>query len=308
MFESKLRFRVVGAIALSARRRWTDQVLQRSAKRLSRLASRHSLAGNDLLDRARSTTFAMLGVTAAVALGLVALIAQQGWPLLPLGPIVGPSSGRVAVGEARIVRAHRAPIAGAARRPGTRGAVGGARHRGAAAAEPARSNVSGAHQLAVAPPPSQTGGSQPPAPGPTAKPPAAPGPSATPAAPPATAPTSTPATPSAPAQPSVTATAASTSTPPEGQNASGNGDNPYGRYGSHDHSDEHSDSRSGGQSGTRGGGYRHRSPTPTAPPAQVEEPIAEPEGKAAPPSEESQHGHGHDHGYGYGSHGYGPGH
>lgn len=37
----------------------------------------------------RSTGFALLGITAAMGLGLVALVSQQTWPYLPVGPIPG---------------------------------------------------------------------------------------------------------------------------------------------------------------------------------------------------------------------------
>lgn len=47
------------------------------------------LLGNKLLDRLRSATFAMLGLTTAVGLVLVALVLQQGWPSVFGGPLPG---------------------------------------------------------------------------------------------------------------------------------------------------------------------------------------------------------------------------
>lgn len=65
------------------------EVLHRRGQPWSHLFSRPSLLGDGLLERARSTSFAMLGLTAAVGLGLVALALNQSWPLLPGGPIPG---------------------------------------------------------------------------------------------------------------------------------------------------------------------------------------------------------------------------
>jgi hypothetical protein len=52
-----------------------------------RTLSLPSLAGTGLTERLRSTTFAVLGLTAAAGLGLVAIFAQPGWPLLSQAPI-----------------------------------------------------------------------------------------------------------------------------------------------------------------------------------------------------------------------------
>lgn len=46
-----------------------------------------SVAGTGLTERIRSTTFALLGLAAAVGLGLVALFAQPGFPLLSPAPL-----------------------------------------------------------------------------------------------------------------------------------------------------------------------------------------------------------------------------
>jgi len=66
------------------------------SRRGKSLHFRPSFAGTGLLERMRSTTFALLGITAAVGLGLVATLSQQSWPLLPSAPLPGlPSEGQV---------------------------------------------------------------------------------------------------------------------------------------------------------------------------------------------------------------------
>lgn len=50
-----------------------------------------SILGSGLLERARSTSLALLGLTAALGLGMVALALNQSLPLLPGSPIPGPS-------------------------------------------------------------------------------------------------------------------------------------------------------------------------------------------------------------------------
>lgn len=64
-----------------------DQMLPRRGQRLSRRVTRPSFAGRGLIERMRTTAFALLGVTTAMALGVVALVSHQGWPYLPVGPI-----------------------------------------------------------------------------------------------------------------------------------------------------------------------------------------------------------------------------
>jgi hypothetical protein len=68
------------------------QVLSKRGKALLRRPGKISLAGDGLLERMRSTTFALLGITAALALGLVAIAAQQDWPDLPFSPLPGPAA------------------------------------------------------------------------------------------------------------------------------------------------------------------------------------------------------------------------
>ncbi|HEU4907088.1 MAG TPA: hypothetical protein VFT19_13390 [Solirubrobacterales bacterium] len=68
-----------------------------------RIPARPSVLGSGLLERARSTTFALLGVTAAVGLAIVALALNQSWPVVPGSPIPGIPRGDEEVGAARVV-------------------------------------------------------------------------------------------------------------------------------------------------------------------------------------------------------------
>jgi hypothetical protein len=169
---------------------------------LSRLARRPSLAGTGLPERMRSTTFALLGLTAAAGLGMVAIFSQQGWPLLAPSPLPAVGTGPVAIDDAAIV-GHSAPRAGGGRRESASVAGAG----GATSAPPApgigSSGVNRQAQVHGAKPsapdaPQPTGPSEPaspapppvsaPAPTPVQVPP--PAPAASPPAPPASPPSS----------------------------------------------------------------------------------------------------------------------
>ncbi len=63
---------------------------------------RPSLLGEGMLDRARATSLALLGVTAAVGLAMIALALNLGWPLLAGAPIPGFEDGQQAVGDAAV--------------------------------------------------------------------------------------------------------------------------------------------------------------------------------------------------------------
>jgi outer membrane biosynthesis protein TonB len=91
---------------------WADgnQVRTKVGQWLSRHVRRPSLAGRGLPERMRSTTFALLGITAAAGLGLVAIFSQQSWPLLSPDPLPSAPAGSEAVHEAMIVER---PIGGA---------------------------------------------------------------------------------------------------------------------------------------------------------------------------------------------------
>ncbi len=160
------------------------QMLLRRGQALLRSA-KPSFAGTGLLERLRSTAVALLGVTAAMALGLVALAVQQDWPLLPAAPIPG-LPGPAEVGDARVAAERPDPASSRTTVPEPGGETALRPGGGTASPAPQPSQVSGSHQLATAPPqpaaaqpttdsPS-TQGTVPAAPASAAQPPSAPSP------------------------------------------------------------------------------------------------------------------------------------
>ena len=97
---------------------------------------RRSILGDGLLERARATSMALLGFTAAVGLAIVALALNQGWPLIagssipPLPPMhqdigeatIAAGAARDAGGQGSSVDENR----GSRESGGTRGSRGGA--------------------------------------------------------------------------------------------------------------------------------------------------------------------------------------
>jgi hypothetical protein len=181
--------------------RW---MLHRRGQLLSRVASRPSFAGRGLVDRMRSTAFALLGATTAIALGLVALISHQSWPYLPVGPVPsyqaerGKLGGAVALvpGATRLGIAPRdVPVSGSS---GRAPAGTGRRQPGLAGFRPVHP------QAAPAPAPGQSDGVGVPAPAAagtvppirTPEPASAPTPAPAPAAQAPVVPAATPTTPS----------------------------------------------------------------------------------------------------------------
>lgn len=268
------------------------QMLSRRGQWLSRLAAKPSFAGAGLLERMRSTTFALLGVTAAMGLGLVAIVSQQGWPVLPASPLPVAPTEHAEVHDAIAVRS---PFPSSVSRlsPGKRAGKPAA-DRGAGPAEARASRLSGSRQLAAPPPPSSSG---PVADGPSgdgASPPpesAAPPPSQAPAAAPTPAPAPQPA--SAPAAP-VTASSPSAPQPPavDAPVKQGKG-NAYGKY------------KPGGGKGGKKPGYPEPEAPPSSPPPPVvasgesEEHEIEPSGEDAGDDSGAYPGRGHGHGYGH---------
>ena len=175
-----------------------------------------------MLDRARATSLALLGATAAVGLAIVALALNQGWPLLEGSAI--PAAPRQDVGRARVVPrpARAAPTRAASghgkigghRRPGGRDAP--ARTRADAVA-PSGGEEATALVVSEQAPARAPGGAAPKAPPAHGKSPASPSPPASqPAAaptssPPPQAPIATPAPAPAPTEPAAVASEA----PPE---------------------------------------------------------------------------------------------
>lgn len=101
-----------------------DVAVDGNRGRRPRLAVKLSFMGEGLLDRARSTTLALLGGVAAIGLVAVGLALNQGWPLLPDSPLPaerpvvskpdgkGGPTGEDAVSSATAPSAKRAPARG----------------------------------------------------------------------------------------------------------------------------------------------------------------------------------------------------
>jgi hypothetical protein len=255
-----------------------------TGQRFLRLARRPSLAGSGLTERMRTTTFALLGITAAAGLGLVAIFSQQGWPLLSPSPIPSPSAGREAVDPALAVGRHAAGEGAGARpesgqgprvvaTPGAAPVPGGGTGAGVARRFPVREASppapGGEHPGGPAEPPPPTSPSQP-----------SPASTAPAEAPPPAAPA--PASPPASAPPTPSPSSASTESPDNGH--------AYGHYGYHG-------------SGYHGSGYRgygHHHTTPPPEPATTDA-APEPAPEEPPPPASEEPG-------GYQGHGYGSGH
>ncbi len=126
-------------------------VLSSARKLLSRSILGSSLAGDGLLVRLRSTSIGLLGLVAAVGLGLIAFISQLGWPGVFSQPIPGSPSEAGSVHDA-IALTRPAPVLGVSNathvvsRAAVRRAVHG--HRGGPAPGGAPA-VGGSRQLAA---------------------------------------------------------------------------------------------------------------------------------------------------------------
>ena len=59
-----------------------------------------SFAGTGIAERMRSTSFALLGLTAATGLAMVAILSQPGWPLLSPAPLPSGPAVEQSLGEA----------------------------------------------------------------------------------------------------------------------------------------------------------------------------------------------------------------
>jgi len=97
-------------------------VLHARGQRLLRRLARISVFGDGLLERARSTSFALLGGIAAIGLAIVAFALQLGWPIGADRPLPSAPQKRQAVGAGVAVGAAPSrPVA--ARRKRSRGAA-----------------------------------------------------------------------------------------------------------------------------------------------------------------------------------------
>lgn len=160
-----------------------SRMLFKGRKLLSGRVGRPSLAGQGLLERMRSTTFALLGGTALFGLAIVAIMSQQGLPYLPSLPLPGTSSGGEEVSGAAVAERPQGGPAGAASggvgpivAPGRDGA--GSRTDGS---DSESSALATSHQIGSSPAPApqseagQQGGAEaaPASPAPSSSPPAA---------------------------------------------------------------------------------------------------------------------------------------
>jgi hypothetical protein len=254
-------------------------MLPRKGPSPPRLFRRPSFAGRGLLERTRSTGFALLGITAAMGLGLVALVSQQSWPYLPASPIpeYGAEQGRV---DSAIAVAP--PPAGF----GTPASHSPARkdlpERGAARRGTNDARLSRSDPVSVDPDISGPTGPQSTGEGTT--PPAAPGPDPSSSVPP---PPPIPQTP-APAPPSVPAPQAAVNPPADPPAvASGNPGkgNAYGRQ-----------KAAAASTAKPSHASSHASSTPVTPPAASAPatPEAKPSAPAAPGSDGPGNAYGHD--------------
>jgi len=205
---------------------------------------RLSVAGRGLPERMRTTAFAFLGLTAAAALAVVAMLAQAGWPVLLPGPLPSAPAREVSVAEA-VTLGHSSG-------PAVRHRIAGTEQSGQTSAAPiqeggpAAGGAGGSTPAAVESPApvsgSEPGGGEEGAGGAPAGTPAdAPPPVATPASPavPASPPASTPepeatTSVSAPTGPGSSSSAAAAEHASERgvEASSGNGNgNAYGKVG-----------------------------------------------------------------------------
>jgi hypothetical protein len=126
-------------------------------KSLSRFSPGRIL-GDSLLVRARTTSFAVLGASAAIGIAVLAIALQEEWPLVPGSPPPRPVAGHTALGEATAVSAAKAPT-GAAGGGGEPGGNSGRSPRGVQArhsghrdtSQPTGSVTAPTSELVVAP-------------------------------------------------------------------------------------------------------------------------------------------------------------
>lgn len=298
----------LGHCSVRAGRPMDVSVLYKRGQLRPHSAVKASVLGGGLLERARSTSLALLGMTAAVGLAMVALALNQGWPLIAGAPIPGLGNTHQAVGDATIAarattrsvparapqgstkrRADRVLTPAAKKGAGETVAAIGAQHaqpQGAAVTDPAQ----------VDQPSVPSGG---PAPSPAAaapQPVAAPTPSPTPA--PVSEPASSPSA-SPPVTAQVTPEPTTSSTPVVSSDDEDSGHDRGHHYGrgtgrSHPHPRGGDDSDGSEVTETT-------EPAPSAPPTPLpsSEPVEEPESTESH-SPAWTHGGGHSYGHRHG--------
>ncbi len=84
------------------------QVHHKREQRRLRSSARFSVLGDGLLERARSTTFALLGAVAAVGLAMIAVALQEDWPLIAGSPVPRAPALHASVGRATALGARAA--------------------------------------------------------------------------------------------------------------------------------------------------------------------------------------------------------
>jgi hypothetical protein len=272
-------------------------VISRLGQNLPRFLTAPSLAGESLLDRLRNSTIALLGVVAAVGLGIVAFAANQGWPEFLNSPF--PTLPKQSVGEAQVVAEPAGPTAHPVGRPGQATAVTAGRQGGGGGPAPGRGGSSHDEQHSAVGPAGQT-----PTHGPGA---AEPG---SPTAPPVGAPPAPVVTqpPQSTPAPGPSTPPAETPAPGKSPSSPGNG---HGKARGHESSSGQGSSGQGSSSQGKARGHEKSSLPPTTsgstqPPAQQKNAAVQtgaPESAADPGPEPAEpaagSGHGNDHAYGH---------
>lgn len=165
-------------------------MLSRLGQTLSRLLPRSGLAGDGLM-RIRNTSIAMLALVAAIGLGLVVFVSQQGWPGVLSGPIPDSPVKLGVVHNDPIVLAQVAPDGrGEQERERARRTTGNGAPRRSGGGQAVRAGLDPSRQIQGAPAAAPNLPTQPPTPTPV---PVSPPASQPPATPPASTPVSAPA-------------------------------------------------------------------------------------------------------------------
>lgn len=299
---------VAAALSIGSRRSMDVSVLSKHGQRSLRSAARTSILGDGLLERTRSTTLALLGLTAAIGLAMVALALNQGWPLIAGAPIPGFGSEHQAVGDAAVAatagpRSVPSPFqarrhAGSAGLPGTPTRSGGKDVAVAGAQSPGAAHLVVSNPTPVSPvvqgPPSGT-----PEPAPVTPPPV-PDPTSTPA--PATEPAVAPVPVSSSSPSSAGSGSQATPESPtssQGPVADENDEQGRGHHYGRGVGRGHGHSRGGEDQGTN---ESSESPEPAPAPTDETSPEAEADVPDVPESAQSyvpswRHGGGHSHGH-----------
>jgi hypothetical protein len=125
-------------------------VLHKRAQRWLHEVARPAILGNGMLERARATSIALLGFTAAVGLSIVALAANQGWPLIAGSsiPTIPPRHAAVGPGVAVAGLEGPAPADASGGKPADARGIAGVHGGGASPVAPA---TAPSNELVVSP-------------------------------------------------------------------------------------------------------------------------------------------------------------